>query len=153
MLDLSGHLLDVMKDIRDMAAGDVDDVAPRPSVRAVAWKAEEPVKLAGEAHAIAQFLHAHHDVEKAIHLDKRTRTTSLTSPTPSPPHTRITRAFSPIFAARRTLVSSLQARAHHIRVKARLAHRHDAGKMTAFASPVAHHAVHHRAPAVAPPAS
>ena len=157
VLDLSSHLLDVMKDIRDMAAGDVDDVTARTLGRGAAWKAEEPVKLAADAHAMALFLHARHDVEKAIHLDKQhAHDLAHLADAITQAHAHHTSLLTDLRSdthARRALVSSLQARSHHIRVKARLAHRHDAGKMAAFKSPVAHHAVHHRASAAAQPAS
>jgi hypothetical protein len=151
---LAAGLVDVIADVRDMANGEVTGADAHALGQGVDLRAEQPAKMASIAHGMVTFLKSHHDVGKKIHIDAQhmhdlaheadaidhaaTSHTSLTGSSKSDTH------------ARTLLAAQCRAAAHHIRVKARLTHRHDAAKLAAFESPVGHHRVTHRASAPAP---
>ncbi|HEY1955040.1 MAG TPA: hypothetical protein VGH28_05495 [Polyangiaceae bacterium] len=154
LLDLSSHLLDVMKDVRDSAQGEVDDVTAKTLGRGADWNAKEPARLASQADAIAKFLGAHHPVVTQLHLDKQhlhdLAHLAQAIEALEGHHGKLVADVKSDTHARAVLHTSLEARSHHVRIKARLMHRHDAQKLAAFGSPVAHHRVVSRAPPTAP---
>jgi hypothetical protein len=154
--ELSEQLVDVLKDIRAMATGVVDDTTAVTLGRGTDWHATEPAQVASSAHRIATFLHEHREVARAIHIDAQ-HTHDLAHGADAidatrEHHGKLAAASKSDVHARDMLASSLRARAHLVRVKARLEHRKDPAKLAAYESPVAHHRVAHHAPA-APPAA
>ena len=157
VLDHAEHLLDVMKDIRDSASGEVDDVTAKTLGRGADWNAKEPQKLASQALALAEFLGAHHQIVTQLHLDKQ-HLHDLAHEAEAIDeleghHKKLVADVKSDTHARATLNAALKACAHHVRIKARLMHRHEPTKLGAFESPIAHHRVAHRAAPAAPATS
>jgi len=157
LLELSAQLLDVMKDIRDSASGEVDDVTAKTLGRGADWNAKEPAKLASQAGDLAKYLGAHHPIVNQLHIDKQhihdLAHGAAAIEELEGHHGKLVADVKSDTHARAVLHATIKARAHHIRVKARLMHRHDPKKLAAFDSPVAHHKVAHKASAAAPAAT
>jgi len=157
VLELATALLEVMEFIRGLAEGVVTDEAAQKKLgKGATWHASQPEKLALAAQAMATLLHENPEIAKAIHLDKQhahdLEHLSAAILDLHEHHTKLIADRKSDTHARETLKAALRARAHFVRVRARLAHRHDPKKLAAFESPVAHHKVEHRKKP-APPAA
>jgi hypothetical protein len=155
--DVTAALVETLRDVRAMAEGNVDPVTAATLGRGVDLRTDEPARVADAAHAIAAFLRHHPDVARKIHLDAQ-HAHDLSHHADAidashQHHVQLTVDRKSDTHARAVLVHSLRARAHLVRVKAGFLHRHDAAKLAAYESPVAHHRVAHRAPKAAPAAA
>ncbi len=148
MKELAEELLVVLQDIRD-SADEQSDATARALGRGANWKATQPAELAKAAHGVATFLHEHKSVAKDIGLDTQ-HAHDLTHLADAideahDHHVALKADVKSDTVARKKLIAVLRSRAHHVRLKARIAHRHDEAGLARFASPVAHHQVVHHA--------